>query len=182
MAWTKIGGYATNIPDTLPLFTPTWREHILSQWHWLLLLLLMVVVSVTALLHRRYRQDRFTEEEWEDFIAPVQDSKDSPFFAYLGHNILTQGCPHDPNNTSMDAIGRISESPRFERATLHEVSEEPLEYNTDINDVSPSLHQYRSYTYPDSQNKQIRYDRVEQLRDTDPDRQWQRRTVHVYAI
>lgn len=162
------------------MFTPTWRDQVLSQWYWLLFLI--IIMSATALLHRKYCQDVPGDIPWEEFIPSAKNSENSPFFAYLGHNILTEGCPNDPTNTSVDAIGRIVEYDQVKTRFLAEVSEEPPEYNSRVRDASPSLHQYRSYTYPDIQNKHMRYDRVEQMSDVAQDRRWQRRTMYICAI
>lgn len=180
MLWTRISAYATSLPNTLTFFTPKWRDHVLSQWYWLPVLI--VIVAVTALLHRRYRQGIPVDTLWEETLPPMKISADSPFFAYLGHNALTESSPNDPNNTSIDAIERIMGHVQPENVMLTEISEEPQEYSPDTHDVLPWVYQYRSYTYPDTQNKQIRIDHVEQMRDNAQDRRWQRRTVHVCAI
>lgn len=180
MAWSNISACATSMSDTLPLFAPTWRDRILSQWYWLLLLI--SIMSVTALLHRRYRQDVPVDIPWDDLIPSAKNSENSPFSAYLGHNVLTDGCPNDPTNTSIDAIGRIAGHDRLETPVLAEGSEEPQEYSSGFRDASLPLHQYRSYTYPDTQNKQMRYDRVQQMSDTAQNRRWQRRTMYICAI
>lgn len=181
MFWNKISAYATGTPGVSARNTTSWYQVFHSQWHWLLLF--VVLASLTALLWYKSRRAMPVDDPWHTFVPDVKDAKDSPFFAYLGHNILTESCANDPSNTSVDAIGRIPEHFHLQNAVLTRVLEEPQEFH-DLNarNASPPIQQYRSYTYPDTRNRQIRFDRIEQICDAAHDRRWQRRTMHICAI
>lgn len=144
-----------------------------------------MIASLFAIFKRQAQRDEFDDDELDNFDIEVKSRKDSPFFAYLGHNILTEGCANDPNNTSVDAIARIPEHVLLRNAVINNLRDEPVRYS-DTNssptlDGRPIQHQ-RSYTYPDTKREQLRYDRVEQIYDVAHDRRWQRRTMHACGI
>lgn len=181
MSLIKISAYATAIPGLSIWNTKTWHYFFRSHWHWLLLFI--VCAAVTTILRYRRQQEYPDDDLWDPSSLEIKSSKDSPFFAYLGHNILTEGLANDPNNTSVHAIDRIPEHVLVRNALLSNVSEEPSNYDDrDLCTGIPPLRYERSYTYPDTKNQQIRHDCIEHINDAMYDRHWQRRTMHARGI
>lgn len=181
MAWNNLTTHALGLSGQVTLNTTAWRKHLGARWYWLLLLLVALPL-LGAILRRRRRRTTPIDNPWQDFVPSIKNPEDSPFFAYLGHNALTESSPSDPNNTSVDAIGRIPD--HFKNTgSMDILLEEPQQYESDVSHALPPMHhQYPSYTYPDIQTMQIRFDRVEQIRDDAHDCRWQRHTMHICTI
>lgn len=108
-------------------------------------------------------------------------SHDSPFFAYLGHNAITESIPTDAANGSMDAVDCIAEHARPRKAMATMIAE-PRSYNLYHLQDDPRNGQWRSYSYADTPNRQVSFDRVKQMRDEESCRRWSRRTVQFCGI
>lgn len=107
--------------------------------------------------------------------------QDSPFFAYLGHNAVTESHPTDSANTSIHAIHRIPEHIKFRNA-METLSPEPQSYAFDQPPEDPGNRHWRSFSYPDTSNMQVSFDSVQQMRDEEHCRQWSRRTIQFCGV
>ena len=107
--------------------------------------------------------------------------QDSPFLAFLGHNVVTESIAQDPVNTSIHAIHRIPEHIKF-TDVIPTLTAEPQPYDFERLQEGPGDRQWRSHSYPDSPNRQVSFGSVQQMRDEKCCRQWSRRTIQVCGI
>ena len=107
--------------------------------------------------------------------------QDSPFFAYLGHNAITESKATDSANTSIHAIHRIPKHIRFNNAT-DSLTMEPRSYDFDKTPEDLSNIHWRSFSYPDTSNMQVSFDSVRLMRDEEHGRQWSRKTIQFCGV
>lgn len=159
-----------------------WKEN--PHPMWVLWSVAFVMIAIATYLRRRKLQKlaAVTERTKEEVPAfEKQPIPDSPFFAYLGHNALTEAVAQNPSNTSTHAIDRIPEHIKL-RNTIFSHHEEPQSYDSDPSTDLPTSGHWRSYSYPDTPHRQVSFDHVLTMRDEENDRNWQRRTLHICGI
>lgn len=155
-------------------------HYFLRRWLWFLCATIFCIVVV--IVRRRYTVEPAIETKIADVVSeldmkPIQDS---PFFAYLGHNAVTEATAPNPNNTSTHAVDRVSE--HVKHRSLGVAMPEPQGHEASNFRGTSASGQWRNHTYPDSPNRQVSYDSSQIMLDEESRRQWQRRTVHFCGV
>lgn len=168
--------------DSITGSARNWRASSRPMWAFWFAALVMIAIGI----YFRFRKlqhpaiaDRNKEEVFTSDKRPIPNS---PFFAYLGHNVLTEAVAQDPSNTSTHAIDRIPEHIKLRNTLFSHHEEEPWSYDSDPSTGLPTSGHWQSYSYPDSPHRQVSFDRIRTMRDEENDRSWQRRTLHVCGI
>lgn len=147
------------------------------------------ILVVLSILARRRRMRKIpttpicTPIERTPLLLPVAEKEiaPSPFFAYLGHNVITESIAEDPSNTSGHAIDRITEHIKVRNTRISNRTEEPQSYNFDSADGSVRTNVWRNFTYPDSPNRQLCVGIIETVHDSERER-WRRKTLQFCGI
>lgn len=159
-----------------------WRNHSSSTWALFCVALALVIVGTCF---HRHKTQYVTPTHPVATDAPGVNKQallDSSFFAYLGHNAITESSAQNPSNTSSHAINRVSERMKLRRGSTPIITDEPQSDDSDQVLNTTTSGQWRNHSYPDSPNRQVSFDQSQSMHDDDNGRSWQRRTLYVCGV
>lgn len=154
-----------------------------SAYFWVILIFVLVIVKGLIYSWRTWKSQALNRQ-LEDHLPNIDKKamQDPAFYAYLGHNAITESPPLGPGIIVFEAADHILTRGYLNELILDHTTKEPLSDSHESSPYSPVQGRWRRFSYDDTDNQQLRYDARRREHDTQTGRRWQRRTMHACGI
>lgn len=154
-----------------------WQTHIINEWNWLVLFVLMLIAGIILLRIWLKRHSEVIHNQQQTSEREKDFQSDPAFYAYLGHNVITESSTHRSGNTSTHAIESMSSGVR-----QRDFRNLRIDTGSEIQAFEPMDERWFLHSYDDSPTKQVSFGNIETIFEPETQRYWQRKTMQFHGV